>query len=745
MPFKSEQQRRYLFANKPEIARRWAKNYADGGIVEDIAISEGFSDTAYQDVAGVWTIGYGRTTNPGGVPIRPGQRTTREAEKRRLERRVGQDRDYVERYGKRHGYNWSAKQIDALTSFTYNLGKGSLDQVTKNGRRTNDEIAGAIPKYNKAGGQFIQGLQNRRDRESALFTGGDQETRYKPITSSPTLIAPRVDPRQADRSDVSFGNAFQRARKEQGAGGTFSWKGKEYSTNVRGESGSKPSKPSKPSPQRSSPQRPSSQPTGRVSNVRSRYATGGGYVMAPLNMQDGGRVGSAADIDVFDVTAGTFGEYGDTGAKSKLTPENMEFLLGFVPIIGDALTIRDIIRELQKDPVNKVVVAGLVAALIVGLVPGVGDALAVPIKAAVRAAGKIVPSDIIGIIRAVRDGDVEFLKGWGVPDDVAASVGAKVAKETTFYVRKADGTVETHLMTPAAFAKYIGKSESATKKATGKTKDGLPWARKEEDLAEISERQKKKTLVADAEPIDPKTVKPTPGARMSWKGIPDAVRNKIEEGIDKRIFDNADAKATREGRIIDGDGVSKKGYDVDDIESGDPIAMDWDYKAKFQEDNGAEVWPKLVEFLDDYSGAMSVDQMNKLLVWSRTRANKLFDKVFEDKVTEWGAYARSQRAHWSPARKIREGIADGVFPEFFEQFPTNFKNILAETRFLENMRSAYEYGDGKITPTNYVKNAFTSLFNKALPKHWVKDITIDDFFKLTKHYGIDDSMYREFV
>ena len=27
MPFKSEKQRKYLFANKPEIAKRWAKDY----------------------------------------------------------------------------------------------------------------------------------------------------------------------------------------------------------------------------------------------------------------------------------------------------------------------------------------------------------------------------------------------------------------------------------------------------------------------------------------------------------------------------------------------------------------------------------------------------------------------------------------------------------------------------------------------------------------------------------------------
>ena len=32
MPFRSEKQRRYLWANEPEIAKRWERDYANGGI-----------------------------------------------------------------------------------------------------------------------------------------------------------------------------------------------------------------------------------------------------------------------------------------------------------------------------------------------------------------------------------------------------------------------------------------------------------------------------------------------------------------------------------------------------------------------------------------------------------------------------------------------------------------------------------------------------------------------------------------
>ena len=32
MPFKSEKQRRYLFANEPEVAKKFAKDYNMGGV-----------------------------------------------------------------------------------------------------------------------------------------------------------------------------------------------------------------------------------------------------------------------------------------------------------------------------------------------------------------------------------------------------------------------------------------------------------------------------------------------------------------------------------------------------------------------------------------------------------------------------------------------------------------------------------------------------------------------------------------
>ena len=36
MPFKSEKQRKWMQANKPEMAKRWEKGYKKGGLVDNI-------------------------------------------------------------------------------------------------------------------------------------------------------------------------------------------------------------------------------------------------------------------------------------------------------------------------------------------------------------------------------------------------------------------------------------------------------------------------------------------------------------------------------------------------------------------------------------------------------------------------------------------------------------------------------------------------------------------------------------
>ena len=166
---------------------------------------EGYSDQPYWDQYGqTWTTGFGRTGN-----VQPGKKTTKDKEEAWLKNRVDSDREFVQEYGKSYGYNWTDKQIDALTSGVYNMGRGYLNQVTQGGTRDDTTIAQKIPLYNKAGGETLPGLVTRRADEAARFQGG-------PLSSPQRERKPLNFKRAAQqrRGNGSFGQAFAAARRD---------------------------------------------------------------------------------------------------------------------------------------------------------------------------------------------------------------------------------------------------------------------------------------------------------------------------------------------------------------------------------------------------------------------------------------------------------------------------------------------------------------------------------------------------
>jgi len=68
------------------------------------------------------------------------------------------------------------QEFDALVSFAYNLGTGALYQSTllsKLNNRQYQEASDEFPRWNKAGGNVLLGLQRRRDAERLHFLGED--------------------------------------------------------------------------------------------------------------------------------------------------------------------------------------------------------------------------------------------------------------------------------------------------------------------------------------------------------------------------------------------------------------------------------------------------------------------------------------------------------------------------------------------------------------------------------------------
>jgi lysozyme len=65
--------------------------------------------------------------------------------------------------------------LDALVSFSFNLGLGTLQRSTLRQKHNRGDYASAaeeLLKYCKAGGKVLKGLENRRKDERALYLGG---------------------------------------------------------------------------------------------------------------------------------------------------------------------------------------------------------------------------------------------------------------------------------------------------------------------------------------------------------------------------------------------------------------------------------------------------------------------------------------------------------------------------------------------------------------------------------------------
>ncbi|MER1467028.1 lysozyme [Enterobacter hormaechei] len=130
---------------------------------------EGCKLTAYQDSVGVWTIGYGWTQHVDGKPIRAGMTIKQETAERLLKTGLVSYESDVSRLVK---VGLTQGQFDALVSFTYNLGAGSLSTSTLLRKLNAGDYAGAADEFlhwNKAGGKVLNGLTRRREAERALF------------------------------------------------------------------------------------------------------------------------------------------------------------------------------------------------------------------------------------------------------------------------------------------------------------------------------------------------------------------------------------------------------------------------------------------------------------------------------------------------------------------------------------------------------------------------------------------------
>ncbi len=132
---------------------------------------EGYSDRPYKCPAGISTIGYGNTYYPNGTKVKiTDKQITREYANEILAHTAD---EFAEDVLKLVKSKINVNQLNALTSFAYNVGVANLQKSTLlklvNINPNDGNIAKEFLKWNKAAGKVLNGLTNRRIAESALY------------------------------------------------------------------------------------------------------------------------------------------------------------------------------------------------------------------------------------------------------------------------------------------------------------------------------------------------------------------------------------------------------------------------------------------------------------------------------------------------------------------------------------------------------------------------------------------------
>lgn len=127
---------------------------------------------AYQDLRGIWTIGWGHT----GPEVVDGLVWTQEQADAQLLLDVQNAVDHVNRLV---SVPLSQEEFDSLVDFVYNAGGGAFKDSTMLRKLNAGDYAGAANEFDRwdhADGTVVSGLLRRREAETNLFKDGEQSS-----------------------------------------------------------------------------------------------------------------------------------------------------------------------------------------------------------------------------------------------------------------------------------------------------------------------------------------------------------------------------------------------------------------------------------------------------------------------------------------------------------------------------------------------------------------------------------------
>ena len=132
--------------------------------IDLVKFFEGFESKAYLCPANVWTIGYGRTKN-----VKEGDILNEAQAERDLLEELD---EFAEQVLNTVKVSLEQTELDALTSWTYNLGVGNLRSSTllkKLNSGDKNSVPSEMVRWNKAAGKVLAGLTRRREAEAKLW------------------------------------------------------------------------------------------------------------------------------------------------------------------------------------------------------------------------------------------------------------------------------------------------------------------------------------------------------------------------------------------------------------------------------------------------------------------------------------------------------------------------------------------------------------------------------------------------
>ena len=146
---------------------------------------EGCHNQPYKCPASLWTIGFGRVLYPDQARLKTGERASYPL---RSEHNRLWNADEIDALLEADLQRFSAGvlrlcpaavdnqcHLDAMVSFAFNVGLGSLQSSTLRMKYNRADYQGAADeflKWTKAGGKVLNGLVRRREAERALFLSG---------------------------------------------------------------------------------------------------------------------------------------------------------------------------------------------------------------------------------------------------------------------------------------------------------------------------------------------------------------------------------------------------------------------------------------------------------------------------------------------------------------------------------------------------------------------------------------------